>query len=666
METKFWQARVKITQIPTILETQEFVNPKTRKLVEINKSWLFDPFLDQTVYGAELTLNKAFSFIFFMYTESESKALKRGHSFLMNLEERFPGLAGEVSTLPVGEFMLKQDFLTYELVFPRGHFIEGDKFNIIKKIIQLFKGRKFNDFQFYIFWQKDDSVNYSKLSDISVFELYKLKILIRVIQVKKIDNNELQMAQFEGKLEYLTMGIRNTNGERARIKKVRINNSERILSSNVFWSNDKNRHTGQYYCDIYNQLHEERIPAFITPDQVDFTFSDDLPLQKSYSPPLENVNYSSFGENDKNSISIGNILVKGVETTTIKRLPITHFAHSVFIGGQTGAGKTYLLGHICNQFYNNAPDIGILILNFGKGKQEGFYTTDKVLKYGSSELQLNYFYEGEHLNKSLQETASYLVASLGLRSPCDKILYNVMKAFITVNGALPRSLKTLFAGLKKYFIEHPYHKRYQTNILRALQNRIPTLLSDPILKKTLELSQSNTIPKWFKDWRDGKKIFIDLSMCDIYIKRLLANAIFQMVRALIPDVEVGKLQNIIVIEEAFHILETPITTNPDEDDFISREQLELIFNNLIREFRSKGLSFFIADNIPNKLFSCVLSLPSLKILFSLNNLDSKLFTNNLKTQEYLMLQKPRHALILDGNNEEIYVIKTPDYTYSGD
>ncbi|MHA1987822.1 MAG: hypothetical protein ACW98D_14395, partial [Promethearchaeota archaeon] len=467
METKFWQARVKITQIPSIIETQEFLNPKTRKRVEINKSWLFDPFLDQTVYGLEITLNETFSFIFFMYAETEPEALKRGFSFLMSLKERFSGLTGEVSALPVGEFILKQDFPTYELVLPRYQSLDGDKFRIIKKITQLF------------IWQKDDSVNYSRLSKISFFELYKLKILIKVKKDNKFDHDGQKMAQLQGRLEYLTMGIRNTNGERVSIKKVRLNNGERIMSSNVFWSNTKNQHTGHYYSDINDRLHEERIPAFITPDQLDFTFSDDLPIQKSYSPPLENVNYSSLGVHDKNSISIGNVLVKGVETTTIKRLPITHFAHSVFIGGQTGAGKTYLLGHICNQFYKNTPNIGILILNFGKGRQDGFYTTDKVLKYGSSELHLNYFYEGEYLNKSLQETASYLVASLGLRSPCDKILYNVMKAFIKVNGALPRSLKTLFAGLKKYFIEHPYHTKYQTNILRALQNRIPTLLSDP-------------------------------------------------------------------------------------------------------------------------------------------------------------------------------------------
>jgi len=515
METKFWQARVKITQLPSILETQEFVNPITHNTAKIDMSWLFDPFLDQTVYGLELTLNKTLSFIFFMYTENESEALKRGYSFLMCLEERFPGLTGEVSALPVGLFILKQEFPIYELVLPRLPFLGGDKFHIIKKVIQLFKMKDRNVFQFYLFWQKDDSINIQKLGKISVLEMYKFKIFIRVIPDNSLDNNKLRTAQLEAKLEYLTMGIRNLKGVRACIKKVLINDWNKIMSSNVFWINHKNQRTGAYYCYIYGKLLEERIPAFISPDLVDFTFLDDLPLPKSRSPPLVNINYSSIGENDKNSISIGNVIVNGVETNIIKCLPTTHFAHSVFIGGQTGVGKTYLMGHICNQFYNNAPNIGILILNLVKGKQEGFYTTDKVLKYGSSDLRLNYFYEGEYLNKSLQETATYLAASLGLGSPCDKILYLVMKAFMDINGSLPRSLKTLFNRLKKYFIERPYHKKYQTYILRALQNRIPTLLSDPILKKTLELSQNSNIPKWFNDWRNGKTIFIDLSMCDI-------------------------------------------------------------------------------------------------------------------------------------------------------
>ncbi|KKN63929.1 hypothetical protein LCGC14_0497020 [marine sediment metagenome] len=662
METKFWQTRVKITQIPTILERQRFFSQSNRDSVEIDMSWLFDPFLDQTVYGLELTLNKTFSFTFFMRAETESKALKRGYSFLMSLEGRFPGLTGEVSTLPVSLHTLRQGSPIYELILPRVLLLNGDRFHIIQKLIQLFKVRDLNIFQFFLFWQKDDSSNIRMGCKVSALESYKLKIFVRVIKDNKIEYNEPQTAELEGKLEYLTLGIKNIKGERARIKKVLRTSWMNIKCSNVFWVNDKNLRTGPCYRDIYEQLPEERRPAFVTPDQVDFTFSSDLPLQKSLAPPLENINYSSIGENDKNSISLGPVLVKGVETKIIKCIPTSHFAHSVFIGGQTGQGKTHYLGHICNQFYKNAPDIGVLILNLGKGEQERFYLTDDVLEYGSPNLHLSYFYEGEHLDKSLQETATYLVGALGLSSPSDKIMYNVMNAFIKVNGRLPLSLKTLFNGLEKYFIDHPYHKKFQTYILRALQVRIPSLLADPTLRRTLKLSPGNSIPKWFHDWKAGKTIFINLGICNIHIKRLLANAIFQMVKTLTPDVEAGKLQNIIVVDEAYNILEEIVTKNYWQDDAISRDQLELIFNNLIKEFRSKGLSFFIADNTAHRLFSCAVSLPRLKILFGLGHKDSSLFTNNLKTQEYLLVQKKYHALIWD--NEEIYVIRSPNYTYS--
>jgi len=655
---KFWQTRVKITQIPSKLERQIFFDQRNTKDVETDMSWLFDPFLDQTVYGLEISLNKTFSVIFFLYADTESKGLRRGHSFLMSLEERFPGLKGEVSVLPITPSMLNQNFIFYELVLPQWPLVRDEKFFIIKKLIQLFKVIDVNIFQFYIFWQKEDSINHRKVAKVNAFELYKLKIFGRVIKDTRIDYTKLQTAQLESKINYLTMGIKNILGERAQIKKVHSIKWANIISSKVFWVNRRNQHTGLYY----SVLPKEKRPTLITPAQVDFTFSIELPLPKSLKPPLENINFSSVGENEKNSISVGPILVNGVETKRIKCIPTSHFAQSVFIGGKTGEGKTYLLGHLCNQFYRNAPNIGILILNFSKGNQEGFYKTDKVLKFEDPEFHLSYYYEGENRDRSLQETATYLVGALGLSSPSDKIMHLVMKAFIKENGTLPTSLKTLFNALKKYFIEHPYHKKFQTYILRALQIRIPNLLSDPYLRTTLKLSSGNSIPKWYHDWKAGKTILLDLSKCHINIKRLLVNAIFQMVKTLTPDVEAGKLKNIIVIDEAYHILRKMVMKNYLQDESISRDQLELIFNNLIKEFRSKGLSFIIVDNTPNTLFDCVLGLPRLKILFSLSHLHSSRFTNNLKTQEYLLLQKKRHALILD--NEEIYVIRTPNYTYS--
>jgi hypothetical protein len=170
------------------------------------------------------------------------------------------------------------------------------------------------------------------------------------------------------------------------------------------------------------------------------------------------------------------------------------------------------------------------------------------------------------------------------------------------------------------------------------------------------------IPAWFKEWREGKKVFLDISMCTIYEKRLITSALFQLIRALTPDIELGKLQNVIVIDEAHQILEKPITKNFDDDDFISREQLELLFNELLREFRSKGLSFILSDQTPSRLFDCVTTLPSLKIIFRVGYPCNKTMIGNAKEQELIILQKNRQALVLNGISGHKYLIETLDYT----
>ena len=665
-EVEFWQSRVKITQIPSHLEIQVVINPKTitHKSVEIERSWLFDPFLDQTVYGLEITLNRGFSWVFYMVSDSRAEALRRGYSLMMHLEEKFPGITGEVNALPIYSHILNQNPPIFELILPKAVYLEKDKFSIIKKIARLFRAKNEDNFiQFFLIWQRDDSVDRIKLGKISPFDLFKIKIFVRVkVNRGSEKDQEREIAKIKGLLDYLTLNINNILGERASLKKIKHNKLENILANTVFWVNYSNEHTGLYYSYIKAQLPAEKIPAFISPNQVDFTFLKDIPIQKTFLLPTENVNYLPISKEDPNYITLGNVVNKGVITNNIKRLPIAHFAHSVFIGGQPETGKTSLLREICEEFYNKAPHIGLLILNLGKGKQEGLFKTDIVLKFGSPELRIPYYFGGEYPDKSRQETASYMTASLGLRNPCDKITYNVMNAFIKVNGELPTSLKTLFRGVMKWFEEYKYSKKFQTNILRALQNRVFTLLSQPILAKTLELPSDYRIPKWFLEWRKGKTVFIDLSMCNIWVKRLLSFAIFQMVKSLIPDMDVESLQNIIVMDEVHQLTEKSTIIDSNDDDFISRAQMELILNTLIREFRSKGLSFILIDHTPHRQFSCVTAFSSLKILFRLGHLDNELFTNNRSIQEYLTLQKNRHALILNGNNEEILVIRTTDYS----
>lgn len=135
-----------------------------------------------------------------------------------------------------------------------------------------------------------------------------------------------------------------------------------------------------------------------------------------------------------------------------------------------------------------------------------------------------------------------------------------------------------------------------------------------------------------------------------------------MIRTLTPDLDLEDncLQNIIVIDEAHQILEKVKNSVIRDYDNISKEQLEKIFDTLLREFGGKGVSFIIADQTPSDLFNCVTKLPSLKILFRLEDDCIKRFLSNIKEQEFLSRLKNRQALVIDGDGNR-YAIETLDY-----
>ena len=157
-------------------------------------------------------------------------------------------------------------------------------------------------------------------------------------------------------------------------------------------------------------------------------------------------------------------------------------------------------------------------------------------------------------------------------------------------------------------------------------------------------------------------------MCNIYAKRLIANAIFQMIRTLTPDLEAERLQSIIVIDEAHQILEKTRESarKINHDDDVARAKLEEIFKVLLKEFRAKGLSFIIIDQTPSDLFDCVTKLPSLKILFRLGEHCSRQFTTNPQDLDFLSLLKDRQALVLNGVKGERYAIETIDFSQGRD
>ena len=157
------------------------------------------------------------------------------------------------------------------------------------------------------------------------------------------------------------------------------------------------------------------------------------------------------------------------------------------------------------------------------------------------------------------------------------------------------------------------------------------------------------------------KIMIDLSMCNSYVKLLLSNAIFQIIRTYTLDQEADQLKILIVIDEAQQIAELPNHYQANSDLYIARVQLEEIFSNLMREYRSKGVSFLIISNSHSNLFPCIMKLSSLKILFRMESNDARMLTSMQDDQRYLLLLEPQKALVLNGNTGERYAIKTIDF-----
>ncbi len=661
MEVEYWQSRVKITQIPLEIKDVLFTDSTTGRQFKAPKSILLDPFLNQTIYGLELRIKNEFTWTFFFREDSKKKALSKGFSFLRYMELEFPGLSGEVDALPLTPSLLKINYILFELDLPR----RPKPFSIIEKFIHLFRKFKVGEICLYLFWQKDDScsLNVGNVYDGATNNIFKLKVFLRYDPpfLDRDENNEeidKIIIHFESFLDYLTTDIRNIKGDRIYFKQIDNAVWRNILKSRVMWQNLMYNKTGRQYVYFYNEIPEDEQFAFVDPEEFDFSFPDSCPIPRANVLRLKNVKYLSIRKENPNYIWIGNIVDKGIPESNYSLIPIDHFAKSVIIGGKPGTGKTYLINQMSIEFYNKTPKIGVLYLNFGKGNQEKFYKTDRTIKYGDKDFLVPYFIEGDYLDKGLQETATYLTASLGLREPIDKILKNVMDSFRRVNGSLPDSLTTLFKGLRKWYREHKYHEKYQTNILTAIENRVLSLLSEQDVENTLKLIPKNSIPGWFKDWRNGKKIMLDLSMCNIYIKLLIANAIFQLVRNLTPDYDVGRLQHLIVIDEAHQILERSRDQFTNNDFYVAKEQLETIFNSLIREFRSKGLGFIIAGVVPSNLFYSATKMPSLKILFHLGEECIKRFTTVLDDRNFLMLLNPRQALVLNGNNSDRYSIQT--------
>ena len=641
METDilFWQCRIILTQRPKEFKPKLFSENTNQKYKESEniRTFLYDPFGGElpSTYGLELTITNNMEITFFTKVNSEHEGIELGHAWLSNLKHKFIGLDGLVQVIPITNKDLKKldqkQFL--EISLPVG--LIPNKVNIIERFIKAFYYTNTTIIQLHILWQEEPRIYEHHERSNS----YNLRIFINY---HKTNLSSKKQIEIKGILKFLLMDIETNKGKRAKLIEPSNASLPDVLGGVVF--KDKNNLSKQFI-----------------QDEVNFDFPDNLPLPKIPILEDENVRYIDINKEFKKvAISIGKHIKSGIITNHKTYFPINKIAQDLVIFGKPGTGKTYFLARFIGELCDKVKDVGILVLNVAKASQDIYYENFAVIKYSDEEFHIPYFIKGESLEKCLQETATYICASLGLKNIFEKIIYRTEIAFIRKNGKLPKMLSVLLKGVENYVKNNPYGIDVQANLLQALRNRIK-IFNEEKLQKVLQIAED--LPNWVKNWMSGKNVFLDLSTCNKFTKMLIVNAVFQLIRTLTKDSEFEELKHIIVIDEAHAILEKPITRNSDDADFIMKEQMAKIFSELLKEYRSRGVGFIIADQSPARLFDDVASQPSIKVIFREDYPNNLLFSEDPVERQILTQLPNRLALVINGATGEKYLIKTLDYIF---
>ena len=596
---------------------------------------MFDPINSNppTSFGVKLILEKKLQITFFTKAQSQLEGNEIAQAWLSSLRYKFIGLDAEIEVKQSNLDEINKNGLEkfYEIKLPRG--LTSKRINIIQKFINAFYHNYEQTIKLYIIWQREHNPKHpderSLLFHIRIFIAFTLK-----------SENSILFSKLKGMLKFFSLDILNEKNVGAKIIEVANLTSLDLFSGDIF----KNDNT---------------FGNFFIKEDFNFDFPEDLPLPRIPILYNENVRYIDIDEDFiENSISVGNHIKNGIITDLTTYIPIRKLAQDLAIFGKSGTGKTYFLANFINELRSKRSNVGILVLNVAKESQEIFYKDFEILRYSDDLFNIPYYFEGRSLEKSLQETATYICASLGLKNVFEKIIYRTMRTFLRINGKLPDSFIELLIGVEKYVQQNPYGNETQSNLIQALRNRIK-VFDEKYIQEVMKISDK--LPKWIDGWLRGKKIFMDLSACNKFTKLLLVNAIFQLIRSITKDIETEELKHLIVIDEAHAILEKPITNNSDDADFIIKEQMAKIFSELLKEYRSRGVGFIIADQSPKRLFDDVSSQPSIKIIFRVDYPNNTLFSEDIKERQLLTQLAHRHAYIINGATGEKYLIKTLDY-----
>ncbi|MHA2326865.1 MAG: hypothetical protein ACXACB_15765 [Promethearchaeota archaeon] len=229
------------------------------------------------------------------------------------------------------------------------------------------------------------------------------------------------------------------------------------------------------------------------------------------------------------------------------------FKYNLLISGSTQSDRSAVLSHILNQFYEVAPELGVLLIKLKPNEGNYLYQLDKVYQYGDSELNIPYFI-GKGFNEVSRENfAQYINAIFGFHFEMQVVIALLTRKY--KSGRIPSSVVDFLSDLKDYLIKNPYSEEFTESNVMSVEKAIEIFQKNPILERTLW--KPFRLPEWLKLWFEGKTVCIDLSQCDLYQQRVLVCLLLQAFKHLMPQREFNTPSGIIVIEGADDIFKKP-------------------------------------------------------------------------------------------------------------
>ncbi len=650
MEVIGYQSRIRISQVLPCERKAVNMDPEEKYYHTLDTSWLCDPFGENITYGAEISINTGFSWEFFICTESSKRAKELGDSLLFYFQDKYLGLDGEVSVTPLYLEYLNIDRPLYEIILPPTNHL---KFHIFRKLINYNKSphRKIG-ISMFILWKKDDLGTLgSRLPDP---KKYRINIFVSMnLNKENFNNMDNQKTAQNAVLRYIISDMRIIPDGIIEEIKVEYKEQPQIMWKSILT------------CDVFPTRAEflrgiRELPTAIKPENVDFTILDAIPLPRP--PVLENRNIinSSFSKDDENHIYFGEKMIDGVLSKDIATMEIDTLNNHLNIFGKTGKGKSTLNKIIIHELRRKRPDVGILIINLADPTLENEFPMAKVYNFPSEKLTVPYIVLGNRAMKSIRGFGNVLAACLGLKYVGPVVITETLQRCYDEYGDFPILVNEFLNLVKKNLEAQPYDPDTQKTILMAFSRRINELFHNPELVETLRLRKdvSQKISDWFLEWRNGNLVILNLTeLDDIKEQPLMVMLIFKMVEILTNFDNSNTLKHLICIDEAHRAIGKSRDKDPESVEFIMKNRINALFSNIIEECRKKGLGILILEQRPYLLLDSAIDSASVKILFGLGYPNNEIFTSNIKEREMLLSLKPRHALIINGINEERYLCK---------